>query len=106
MISVAPVEQVQQQELKVVPAFDRPPLHVPVPEIALADNTPGSSAPVNVSSTAPRRVGSPQAPLSIPRFDADYLDNPAPRYPPLSRRMREEGVVLVRVYVSPGEWRC
>jgi protein TonB len=34
-----------------------------------------------------------------PRFDADYLDNPAPAYPALSRRMGEQGRVLLRVYV-------
>lgn len=35
-----------------------------------------------------------------PRFDADYLDNPAPAYPRLSRRLREQGTVLLRVYVE------
>lgn len=34
-----------------------------------------------------------------PRFDADYLDNPAPVYPALSRRLGEQGRVLLRVYV-------
>ena len=29
-------------------------------------------------------------------------DNPAPRYPPLSRRMGEQGRVLLRVHVSTG----
>jgi protein TonB len=35
------------------------------------------------------------------RFDADYLRNPAPPYPPQSRRLREEGEVLLRVRVMP-----
>ncbi|MBR0566713.1 energy transducer TonB [Azoarcus sp. L1K30] len=34
------------------------------------------------------------------RFDADYLNNPPPAYPQLSRRMREEGKVVLRVTVS------
>ena len=34
------------------------------------------------------------------RFDADYLLNPAPPYPPMSRRMGEEGRVILRVRVS------
>ncbi|MEI2421437.1 energy transducer TonB, partial [Arthrospira platensis SPKY2] len=38
---------------------------------------------------------------TAPRFDAAYLNNPAPAYPALSRRMREEGRVLLRVLVSP-----
>ena len=34
------------------------------------------------------------------RFDADYLKNPAPPYPPQSRRLGEEGKVILRVFVS------
>ena len=40
-------------------------------------------------------------PVSQPRFDADYLKNPSPPYPPLSRRMGEEGKVVLRVSVNP-----
>ena len=36
-----------------------------------------------------------------PRFDAAYLENPAPEYPRLARRLGEEGTVLLDVYVSP-----
>jgi protein TonB len=35
-----------------------------------------------------------------PRFNADYLNNPAPAYPALSRRMGEEGKVVLRVFVN------
>jgi protein TonB len=35
------------------------------------------------------------------RFDADYLDNPRPKYPAMSRKMREEGQVFLRVRVTP-----
>lgn len=34
------------------------------------------------------------------RVDADYLDNPRPAYPALSRRLGEEGRVLLRVQVG------
>jgi len=34
------------------------------------------------------------------RFDADYLQNPKPVYPPMSRRQGEEGKVVLRVRVS------
>ncbi|WP_371323935.1 energy transducer TonB [Dechloromonas sp. ZY10] len=34
------------------------------------------------------------------RFDAAYLNNPRPAYPPLSRRLGEEGKVLLRVRVA------
>ncbi len=42
----------------------------------------------------------PAATASEPRFDAAYLDNPAPVYPPMSRRMGEEGRVILRVFVE------
>jgi protein TonB len=34
------------------------------------------------------------------RADADYLSNPAPEYPRLSKRNREEGKVMLRVFVE------
>jgi protein TonB len=38
--------------------------------------------------------------VTPPIFNANYLDNPAPVYPVLSRRMREEGRVVLRVLVD------
>lgn len=51
---------------------------------------------------APLPPVAPPAPVQTvqPRFDADYLDNPKPVYPPLSRRMGEEGRVVLRVQVA------
>ena len=48
----------------------------------------------------PATVAAPPAATSEPRFDAAYLDNPAPVYPALSRRMGEEGRVILRVFVE------
>ncbi|MET1085045.1 MAG: energy transducer TonB [Burkholderiales bacterium] len=42
----------------------------------------------------------PPAPVIPPRFNADYLQNPAPPYPPLARRMGEQGRVVLRVLVN------
>ncbi|MCK6404904.1 MAG: TonB family protein [Rhodocyclaceae bacterium] len=39
-------------------------------------------------------------PVTAARFDADYLQNPKPVYPPMSRRLNEEGKVILRVKVS------
>lgn len=50
----------------------------------------------------PLAAPTPPAAASDPRFDAAYLDNPAPVYPALSRRMGEEGRVTLRVYVEAG----
>lgn len=51
---------------------------------------------------APAIVAEPEpAPTFIAaRFDADYLDNPKPLYPHASRRLGEEGKVVLRVLVS------
>ena len=38
--------------------------------------------------------------MRLPQSDATYLNNPAPPYPRLSRRLGEQGVVLLRVWVS------
>jgi protein TonB len=35
------------------------------------------------------------------RFDADYLRNPRPAYPAMSKRLREEGKVMLRAHVLP-----
>lgn len=40
------------------------------------------------------------AEVIAPRFDADYLNNPKPGYPMMSKRLGEEGQVLLRVLVS------
>ena len=53
-----------------------------------------------VDSPAPRQPAPTDAPTTQPRFDANYLDNPAPAYPALSRRMGEEGKVFLRVFVE------
>lgn len=58
-----------------------------------AVQTPSATAATASSNTASTTV-------SAPRFDAAYLDNPRPNYPPLSRRLGEEGKVLLKVKVS------
>ena len=60
---------------------------------ATTGNAPRGSSVAGDSSLGER--------VSQARFDADYLRNPAPPYPAISRRMREEGKVLLRVSVMP-----
>lgn len=65
----------------------------PVPTaIAAAPATPPPSAP-----PAPRAF----EPVTAPLYNADYLANPAPPYPSLSRRTGEQGKVVLRVFVDP-----
>ena len=60
------------------------------------------AAPTPPAPPAPAARPAPEAPPAVvaARFDAAYLNNPAPAYPPLSRRMREEGKVMLRVQVT------
>lgn len=57
---------------------------------------PVAAAPAPVAVPAP----APAAPLTPPIYNADYLDNPSPKYPPISRRLGERGRVVLRVRVS------
>jgi protein TonB len=38
--------------------------------------------------------------LVLPSSDADYLNNPRPPYPPMSKRLREQGKVVVRTLIG------
>lgn len=63
-----------------------------------------AATPQNIEPAAPTTTvttAEPQPEVEPPRFNADYLDNPSPRYPPLSRRKGEEGRVMLRVFVEP-----
>lgn len=102
VISDAPEEQAKPEPLRAEPVLNQPKLNVPLPEIVLTAEAPAPNAPVAVSSAPASASSQPQQTVdSVPRFDADYLNNPAPGYPALSRRLREQGVVLLRVYVLP-----
>jgi protein TonB len=99
VLSEAPPQQTRPAPVEYQPKENLPLLHTEMPEINLADDAP-STAPVMVSTVATAAEPAPPAPTQ-PRFDADYLNNPKPRYPVVSSRLREEGVVLLHVYVSP-----
>lgn len=58
------------------------------------------SAPAIVAAPTPAPTPAPAPALIDARFDADYLDNPKPLYPHASRRLGEEGKVVLRVFVS------
>ncbi len=49
-------------------------------------------------ATASGKTGSPS--LVEPSADADYLKNPPPGYPRISRRNGEQGTVIVRVFIT------
>ena len=94
------------------PRSPKRPIARPAAQVA----EPGPAAfadaqPTEVSSDRHSPPDSKHSPapveISQPRFDAGYLKNPAPAYPPASRRLGEEGRVVLRVLVDrdgvPGE---
>lgn len=84
---------------KALPQAAQPILTAKAPEAAPAAFVvpPQPPAPPPAPVAAPP---APPAPVVAARFDADYLHNPKPVYPALSRRNGEEGKVLLRVRVS------
>lgn len=91
-----PVARVIQPQKPVVPQpLITAPSDAPSP-IVVAPPLPATSAPVaEAVAAAPGPVA-----VTPPVFNADYLENPSPAYPPLSRRMREQGRVMLRVLVN------
>lgn len=92
-------------------ALPRPALRDPatvqvsLPQFEIAQPQPVISAAARDVPAAPPMPApaaqSPRTPtIEAPRFDLAYLRNPAPPYPPLSRRLHEQGRVLLRVRVS------
>lgn len=61
---------------------------------------PQPPAPVSAPDIVAAPTPAPAPALVDARFDADYLDNPKPLYPHASRRLGEEGKVVLRVFVS------
>lgn len=76
------------------------PVEVPAPVVAPFPPPPEPEpAPPPVIAAAPP-APAPVVPVTAPVFNAAYLNNPAPAYPPLSRRAGEQGRVLLRVLVN------
>ncbi|WP_230976663.1 energy transducer TonB [Pseudothauera rhizosphaerae] len=71
------------------------------PEEAAPAPAAADAAPAPAGGGVPSARGTPaDEALVAPRFDADYLSNPAPAYPLPARRQRHEGQVTLRVAVS------
>ena len=66
------------------------PLPEPVPK-ALPPPAPVAEAPKSA----------PPLPTPTPARPADYLNNPKPSYPALSKRLGEEGTVRLNILVNP-----
>lgn len=113
-----PKPQPKPEPVKPQPA-PKPVQKAPLLPKAIADPTPAPNAPTGTLDSAPAPVAdatppapaAPPAPPSapaqpsgaavqLPSSNAAYLNNPRPSYPSISRRMGEQGKVLLRVLVD------
>ena len=123
------VEFIESPSPKVAPTPPVPPAPVrrpiakaPAPAkavapqpLAIADPEPTPTAPIGVIEPAPvapvKLVAPPAAApvaaappatarVELPSSDAEYLQNPRPPYPPMSKRLGEQGKVVVRVLIE------
>ena len=73
----------------------------PVLESTSSSEPALASSPVSVPMESQPHVSAESAAVvKAARFDASYLRNSAPPYPPQSRRLGEEGKVVLRVIVT------
>ncbi len=106
-----PPETRKEPEAKPLPVVRPQPVRqkpVPVPKApvpVIETTTSTAPAPATAIAAPPENKAAEAAPaeesFSQARFDANYLRNPAPPYPALSKRMGEEGKVVLRVSVNP-----
>jgi protein TonB len=87
------------------------PVPQPAPEAPAAAPTQVALAPLTqpVAEAAPPAPPAPvvakavpaiPAPVELPMSDAEYLQNPKPSYPAISRKLREQGQVVVDVLIG------
>jgi protein TonB len=81
---------------------------LPAPRVSPAEPSVSRPAPdqpaaasIAAATSQPPATPTPTPRVTPARYDAEYLQNPAPAYPTFARRRHEEGRVLVLVTVSP-----
>lgn len=100
----APKPQVQpppKRQAAPAPLPVATPAPAPAPAAPMGATSPQPPAP---AMTAPMSATPPGPPaparLELPSSDAAYLNNPKPPYPALSKRLGEQGKVVVRVLIG------
>lgn len=109
---VTPVVESPPAPPKPLPVRPPPPRPVePAPLLAITAEAPATfETPVPevvkplppIQEAPPPAPPAPPSPTIPPSYNAAYLDNPPPSYPPLARRNGEQGRVLLRVHVTAG----
>jgi protein TonB len=93
----------RQQQTPVAKPVQQQTAETAVAEKPVVKQEQTFSGPKADESLKPRETGAGNNPPEVvgPVFDAEYLHNPKPVYPLLARRMKLEGIVIVRVLVNP-----
>jgi protein TonB len=104
------------RNVQATPKPPRPPERTEAPPLAVAPSgvtatqAPVTASPAPVSEPLPAQastvpIAAPTPPalapqVELPSSNAEYLNNPRPAYPPLSKRLGEQGKVIVRVFID------
>jgi len=92
---VAPLEQPKPKPVRRATPVPAPVITAPAEAPAAVTAPPPPAAPPPPVQAAPAPVA-----VTPPDYGAAYLNNPAPVYPPMSKRLREQGRVVLRVHVA------
>jgi len=100
--AVDPATSQPQRDLLAQQPKDTPPSTIAAPTVTAA------SAPTSTASTPSSAAGSAADPVRSsateerqPTVDASFRGNRVPDYPQISRRLGEQGAVVLRVMISP-----
>jgi periplasmic protein TonB len=79
------------------------PQQEPVPAAPTAQAAPAMPAAANspaLPSGSPGKTSTPTSAIELPSSEAQYLNNTPPTYPAISKRLGEQGKVIVRVLIG------
>lgn len=80
---------------------DTTPTATELAYVPMSTTAATAHAATSTQASAPNLQAAPApATLVLPSSDADYLNNPRPPYPPMSKRLREQGKVVVRTLIG------
>ena len=104
----APPEPVKQVAAKPKQVTQAAPTLLAVPDATPPPNAPSVqpiAPPAPYTPAVPvAAVATPAPPapakITLPSSDADYLSNPKPPYPPMSKRLGEQGKAIIRVLIG------
>jgi protein TonB len=92
VVSITPAEDVKVKADVAVPSAPHAPALPSGRDPAVSGPTTAGRNVVKKSEVSGQIVG--------PSYDAAYLNNPVPRYPPVARKLKLQGTAIVRVLVS------